>query len=123
MSERIRKGIGIGLVLISTALCVAGIFPLPQKETAAYEGGRSGEISAPPLSRLDPEDLVNLGDAEALTALPGIGPSIAEAVLREREENGPFIYPEDLISVKGIGVGKLEAIRPMLTILSGESED
>lgn len=43
MSERIRKGIGIGLVLISTALCVAGIFPLPQKETAAYEGGRSGK--------------------------------------------------------------------------------
>ena len=123
MSERVRKGIGIGLIAISAAICIAGCFPLPQKETAAYEGGRNGEISVPPLSRLNPEDTVNLGDAEALIALPGIGPSIAEALLREREENGPFIYPEDLISVKGIGAGKLEALRPMLTILSGESEE
>ena len=123
MSERIRKLSGIGLILLSAALCIAGSFPLPQKETAVYEGGGNAEVSLAPLPRLDPEDPVNRGDAEALIPLPGIGPAIAEALLREREENGPFIYPEDLISVRGIGESKLEAIRPMLTVLSGESEE
>ena len=123
MSEQVRKGIGIGLILLSAGLCIAGIFPLPQKETAVYEGERNGEISVPPLSRLEAEDPVNRGDAETLISLPGIGPSIAEALVREREENGSFIYPEDLIQVKGIGVSKLEAIRPMLGTISGESED
>ena len=31
-------------------------------------------------------------------------------MIEERERNGPFHYPEDLLSVKGIGTGKLEKI-------------
>ena len=38
------------------------------------------------------------------------------ASCREREENGPFFYPEDLISVKGIGKAKLALFRDNLNM-------
>ena len=41
----------------------------------------------------------------------------------ERETNGGFVYPEDLMAVKGIGKKKMEAIRPLLLIETYESED
>lgn len=59
---------------------------------------------------------VNLADEEALCRLPGVGPATAEAILTEREMNGPFFYPEDLLQVYGIGEKKLEAMRDMLDL-------
>jgi competence ComEA-like helix-hairpin-helix protein len=56
------------------------------------------------------KDLVNLAlelwphhSAEELQALYGIGPSLAQTIVEERETNGAFHYPEDLLNVKGIG--------------------
>lgn len=46
---------------------------------------------------------INTADAELLTELPGIGPSRAEAIIEEREANGPFESTEDLTRVSGIG--------------------
>lgn len=57
---------------------------------------------------------VNTADAEALCALPGIGPALSAAIVAEREANGPFRYPEDLLAVPGIGEKKLAAMRDML---------
>ena len=59
---------------------------------------------------------VNTADAATLDELPGIGPATAEAILAERELNGPFFYPEDLMQVYGIGEKKLEAFRDMLDL-------
>ena len=65
----------------------------------------------------------NTGDLYELTELPGVGETIAGMILDERETNGLFVYPEDLLAVKGIGPKKLEAIRPYLITVTDESEE
>jgi competence ComEA-like helix-hairpin-helix protein len=45
----------------------------------------------------------NSAPQEDLELLPGIGPSLARAVIAEREENGPFVSAADLERVPGIG--------------------
>lgn len=40
----------------------------------------------------------------------GVGEVIAQRIIEEREENGPFYYPEDLMNVKGIGEKTLEKL-------------
>lgn len=53
---------------------------------------------------------VNMAGVEELQALPGIGPALAEAIVEEREANGPFGAVEDLLRVGGIGEKKLEKL-------------
>ncbi|MGC9371829.1 MAG: helix-hairpin-helix domain-containing protein [Thermovirgaceae bacterium] len=54
---------------------------------------------------------INTADAKTLEGLTGIGPKTAEAIIRHREQEGPFRCVDDLLSVKGIGPAKLKAIR------------
>jgi len=52
---------------------------------------------------------INKADAETLAAeLDGVGPALAAAIVRERDENGPFEAPEDITRVRGIGERVLE---------------
>ena len=51
---------------------------------------------------------VNTADKETLMKLPGIGEVLAERILADRAENGPYTGPEDLLRVKGIGASQLE---------------
>ena len=46
---------------------------------------------------------VNTADAELLAELPGIGPAKANAIIEDREANGPFESAEELTRVSGIG--------------------
>lgn len=57
---------------------------------------------------------VNQADAEMLAELPGIGPSKAQAIIEDRETNGPFSDPDDLTRVSGIGSATVEAMRDQL---------
>lgn len=57
---------------------------------------------------------INTAEAEELTALPGIGPVLAERIVAERRLNGPFHYPADLLRVSGIGPKSLERILPLI---------
>lgn len=76
---------------------------------------------APVATETDQDGRVNVNAAglEELTTLPGIGEVRARAILDDREANGPFHYPEDLIRVKGIGEGVLGGILDQIT--TGES--
>jgi len=41
--------------------------------------------------------------ATDLEALPGVGPSLAKAIVADRETNGPYCSVSDLARVKGVG--------------------
>lgn len=53
---------------------------------------------------------INSADSDLLTALPGIGPTLAKRIIDYRTVNGPFERPEELLNVEGIGPGTLESI-------------
>lgn len=58
---------------------------------------------------------INTAGIDELSALPGIGTSLAQRILDFRAVNGAFSTPEELLNVKGIGGGKLEAILDYIT--------
>lgn len=58
---------------------------------------------------------VNSADAELLAELPGIGETRAQAIVDEREANGPFDSVEDLTRVSGIGAATIERFRDQVS--------
>ena len=54
---------------------------------------------------------INAATAEELQALPGVGASTAAAIVEDREANGPFSSPEDLMRVSGIGEKKFAKLK------------
>jgi competence protein ComEA len=62
--------------------------------------------------------LINLNEAaeSELETLPGIGPVLAEAIVRYRSTNGAFKSIDDLSSVPGIGPKLIERIKDLVTI-------
>ncbi len=57
---------------------------------------------------------INTATVRDLTALPGIGPKIAERIVGTRRDIGGFASVDDLRRVNGIGPKKLEAIRGLV---------
>ena len=62
--------------------------------------------------------LVNLNTAsvEQLDELPGVGEATARAIIEDREANGPFTAPEDLMRVSGIGEKKFAKLEGMVCV-------
>ena len=100
-------------------LLAAGMLPLKRTETFIFNSKAAPELRLQKIRHLAENDVFNAGDADDLQELPGIGETISSMIIAERNANGPFYYPEDILSVKGIGVKTLEKMRPYLT----ESED
>lgn len=48
-------------------------------------------------------------------ALPKIGPKTAQAIIRYRQEHGPFQTVESLLEVRGIGPKTLANLKPYLS--------
>jgi len=46
---------------------------------------------------------LNTATADQLAELKGVGPKLAETIIKHRETSGPFKTPEDLMNVKGVG--------------------
>lgn len=59
---------------------------------------------------------INAADPEALTAVPGIGPGLAQRIVRERDRRGGFRTVEELMTVSGIGAGLYKRIRPHMAL-------
>lgn len=57
---------------------------------------------------------INTADAKLLETLPGIGESRAQAIIRHREEHGPFKRVDDIVAVPGIGASTLEGLRDLV---------
>src|SRR5437660_516453 len=80
--------------------------------SASAGGSGSGSGSA------DPSGLVNLNSATQaeLEALPGIGPSLAGAIVTERERRGGFRSVNELGDVRGIGEKRFADLKDKVTI-------
>lgn len=59
---------------------------------------------------------LNVATAQQLERLPGIGKEIAQRIVSYRKDSGPFKSVNDLMKVKGIGLGKLAKVKEHLTI-------
>lgn len=59
---------------------------------------------------------INRASVAELDALPGIGPTIAQAIVDHRTTHGRFASVDDLLEVRGIGEAKLEELRPLVTV-------
>jgi len=75
---------------------------------AAPETTRSQVKEGGPVTRLN----LNTASREELEALPGVGPTLAERIVKGR----PYWSVEDLLRVKGIGGKTLEGIRALVTV-------
>lgn len=59
---------------------------------------------------------INTATSEELQVLSGVGEATAAAIIREREANGPFAVPEDLMRVSGIGEKKFAKVRDQICV-------
>ena len=60
---------------------------------------------------------INTADAATLAAeLTGVGPALAQAIVKDRAEHGKFDSPEALTRVKGIGQKIVEQNRPNILV-------
>lgn len=88
-------------------------------------GPGSNVVSVPATSQDSPSGnglssagLIDLNKAsvELLETLPGIGPVRAEAIVADRELNGPFLSVEQITRVQGIGTSTYTSIRDLVTV-------
>ena len=87
-------------------------------ETAVLRASVASGDAREPISAVFPQGdvAVNSATAEALCKLYGVGISLANAIIEEREQNGNFFFPEDLLAVKGIGTKKLADMREQIRL-------
>ena len=115
---RLGRGLICLLPVVCALLLLMNLLPgvVGRHEPDIYTAkGIQTEIK--PVTVPNPEDAVNINTASAaeLDALPGVGPAIAQSIINEREANGPYFYPEDLMDAKGIGEGKYNAVKHLIT--------
>jgi competence protein ComEA len=69
-----------------------------------------------------PAGKINLNQATAqqLTALPGVGPKLAERIVDYRQKQGGFHSAQELLNVQGIGEKNLAKLQPFV-VVSGEA--
>ncbi|MDO4796642.1 MAG: helix-hairpin-helix domain-containing protein [Coriobacteriales bacterium] len=59
---------------------------------------------------------INTANADELKSLSGVGDATAAAIIEDRESQGPFTSPEDLMRVSGIGEKKFSKIRDHICV-------
>lgn len=99
------------LVVVSMVfLGVAGVPPATLAATAAEETSKKSGAAA------DVQVDLNTATSQELTALPGIGDTVAARIVTYRKKNGSFTRVEELMNVKGIGEKTFLRLRPYLFV-------
>ena len=118
--SKVKQALALVLLACCAALMAA---PLMGQRTAgdAYVSS-GGEAVLPEIELPGGTIAVNMADLYELTELPGVGETIGQRIIDERESGGYFLYPEDMLAVSGIGVKTLEGFRDMLDMTAPDSE-
>lgn len=97
-------------VLAAVHIAVGALFLIapvwqPQRPAAAYVPAAVHTAAPEAPTLID----INTATAEELTALPGLGPRKAAALVAYREAHGPFDTLADAAAVKGISLRMTES--------------
>jgi competence protein ComEA len=74
--------------------------------------------TVPALAAVD----LNTATRDELVAVPGIGPTKAQAIVDHRTANGPFKSVDDLRDVKGVRGKLVDRLRPELTVAAAPAK-
>lgn len=109
---------------------IAELFEGPETEISS-DNGRAATVSPSPVASLAGQEPtvaaatkryhhglldLNLATDQDFDALPGVGPKLAERIMKYRQSVGTFRTLDELRAVKGIGKKKFERIRPLVTV-------
>ena len=104
MTKKLISGL-----LVLSALTIQA--PAVNANPAASESSQTSETTGQ-------QQLIDLNSAtvEQLVTLPGVGQSKAKAIVKYREEVGPFLEVAQLTQVKGIGEKMLSKIESYVQV-------
>lgn len=75
--------------------------------------------AAVPKKPVDPRPDLNAADVRALCVVSGVGPVLAERVVEDREQRGPFKTVADVRRVPGVGAAKATALGEKFRVTEG----
>lgn len=93
-----------------------------QAEYKPDESGNYNQMSAPAAILLGQKIDVNSATKDDLEALPGIGPSLAERIVKYRALHGRFKNIDEMDNVSGIGPKTVERLKEFLVCHPERSE-
>ena len=90
----------------------------PSAETSVPSADAASKVLSENLPHESNDGRIDINSAtfEEFKSLPGIGPAIAERIIRYRGVNGRFDVVEDLTEVSGIGDKTIEKLRERLVV-------
>lgn len=123
-SRRVFSWLLALLCLLAAALVICRLRPLPTAPGYALPAPRIGSrlpsaaADSPAAVAGTAENAVNVNTAgmDELCTIPGVGPTLAQAIIDERLAHGLFYYPEDLLCVRGIGDKTLIKLLPYMKL-------
>ena len=92
-----------------------------EKPSSSSKPGKVKNTEDDPMEKENLLVDLNVATKEELMELPGVGPKMAEAMIRYREENKGFSSEKDLMNVSGIGEKRYKRMEPFIKKISGSS--
>ncbi len=105
-----------------------GELAIPSRPEGVESDSATGSASPRPAirePRAEGSDKIDLNAASAkeLEALPGVGPVLAEAIIKHRQRRGPFQSIAQIQEVPGIGPKRFEQIAPWVAAIGAETNE
>jgi competence protein ComEA len=76
----------------------------------------SADEPAPATEAAEGRVNINTATVAELDTLPGIGPVLAQRIIDDRAEHGPFQTVDELARVSGISAAMVDELRPLITV-------
>jgi comEA protein len=92
------------------------VIPVLAEPTAATAPQSAKASSSPTAKPAASAFDLNAASADELDALPGIGPVLAQRIVDDRTQNGPFATVDDLARVQGISPRMVDALRALVVV-------
>ncbi len=100
----------------TSALNLAALVSDGEKVHVPREGEAATSATGAPAQAQPGLVNLNTADVAQLDELPGVGEATARAIVEDREANGPFTTPEDLMRVSGIGEKKYAKLEDLICV-------